>query len=202
MADPIARFEGLLRQAAAVDRERLPEPTAFALATASQSGRPSVRMLLLKSVDDRGFVFYTNRESRKAQELLANPRAALCFHWQPLEVQVRVEGDVTPVPDEEADAYFATRPRGSQIGAWASRQSRVLESLDALEERFGEFERRFDSQPVPRPPYWGGFRLVPTSIEFWRNRANRLHERERYTKTRQGEAEGAREQWQLERLFP
>lgn len=198
MSDPIARFGELLERAVAVDRQRLAEPTAFALATASSDGRPSVRMLLLKGVDEGGFIFYTNRDSRKGRELLANPWAALCFHWQPLEAQVRVEGHVEPVSDAEADAYFATRPRGSQIGAWASRQSEVLDPPDALAERVREYERRFEERPVPRPPFWGGYRLVPTRIEFWWNRASRLHERELYTRHIEGDRSG----WRMEKLYP
>lgn len=192
--DPIARFAALLERAAAFDRSVIPEPTAFALATATAQGRPSVRMLLLKSADENGFVFYTNLGSRKARELGENPHASLCFHWSPLETQVRVDGPVSPVSDAEADAYFATRPRGSQIGAWASRQSEAIPDAGALERRVAEFERRFDGRPVPRPPFWSGFRLAPSAIEFWRNRPNRLHERHRYV--REGSV------WRVEVLYP
>jgi pyridoxamine 5'-phosphate oxidase len=145
-------------------------------------------------VDDRGFVFYTNYESRKGRELLAHPQAALCFHWQPLARQVRVEGHAEPVPPEEADAYFATRARLSQIGAWASKQSRPLASDAELEARVREVEERFAGRDVPRPPYWSGFRLRPERIEFWRNRDFRLHERLLY------ERDGDR--WRVQQLFP
>lgn len=192
--DPVARFLSLLADAQAVDRVRLPEPTAFALATVSAGGQPSVRMLLLKGVDDGGFVFYTNLESRKGRELLADRRAAMCFHWQPLELQVRVEGGVTPVAQTEADAYFATRPRGSQIGAWASDQSRPIASQGDLERRVRETESRFAGGDVPRPPHWGGFRLHPNCMEFWQGMPSRLHERHLY------ERDGAA--WRRTVLYP
>ena len=158
----------------------LPEPTAFALGTVGSDGRPAVRMLLLKGVEDEGFVFYTNLESRKGRELRTSPAAAMCFHWQPLEVQVRIEGDVSPVASDVADAYFASRARGSQLGAWASIQSESMPSLGDLERRVAEFERRFEGKPVPRPPHWSGFLLTPHRIEFWKNRVSRLHERHLY----------------------
>ena len=192
--DPIARFQGVLAEARAVDRELLPEPTAFALGTVSADGWPAVRILLLKAVDERGFVFYTNYESRKGRELLATRRAAMCFHWQPLELQVRVEGPVEPVSDAEADAYFASRARGSRIGAWASLQSRPIDPPRALEERVAEFEGKFAGREVPRPPHWSGFRLVPRAIEFWKNMPSRLHVRHRYTRTERG--------WEVETLYP
>lgn len=192
--DPIARFVGLFEQARALPREQLPEPTAFALGTVSDTGQPSVRIVLLKHVDDRGFVFYTNFESRKGRELLATKRAALCFHWQHLEVQVRVEGVARPVSEAEADAYFASRARGSQIGAWASVQSSVMALPGDLDDRVAEFEQRYAGQPVPRPPHWSGFRVVPERIEFWRNMPSRLHVRHLYTRDDGG--------WRVEQLYP
>jgi pyridoxamine 5'-phosphate oxidase len=192
--DPIARFVALFEQANKLPREVLPEPTAFALATADERGAPSVRIVLLKSVDERGFVFYTNHESRKGRELLATRRAALCFHWQPMEVQVRVEGSADTVSAEEADAYFASRARGSQIGAWASLQSRTIEHSGDLEARVAETEERFARGPVPRPPQWSGFRVAPSRIEFWKGRPIRLHIRDVY------EREG--KEWRVSRLYP
>jgi pyridoxamine 5'-phosphate oxidase len=194
VAEPFERFIELLASARAVGAERLPEPTAFALGTVGEGGRPSVRIVLLKAVDERGFVFYTNYESRKGRELLANPHAAMCFHWQPLERQVRVEGDAAPVSAEEADAYFASRARGSQLGAWASFQSQVMDSPDLLDVRVREMERRFEGGPVPRPPHWSGFRIVPTRIEFWHNMPSRLHERRVYIREHGG--------WRAEILYP
>ena len=192
--DPIARFRALLAEAQNVDRTLLPEPTAFALGTVGADGRPAVRMLLLKGVEDDGFVFYTNLESRKGRELRAHPVAAMCFHWQPLEIQVRVDGDVTPVASDVADAYFASRARGSQLGAWASIQSQPMASVGDLERRVAEFERRFEGGPVPRPPHWSGFLLTPHRIEFWKNRVSRLHERHVY--------ERAAGSWRIITLYP
>ena len=193
-ADPIARFNALLAEARAVDRVRLPEPTAFALGTVGADGQPSVRILLIKHVDDRGFVFYTNFESRKGRELSATGKAALCFHWQPLEVQVRVEGPVTRVSDAEADAYCASRARGSQVGAWASLQSRPIDPPGELERRVAEFEKKFAGREVPRPPHWGGWRLAPNAIEFWKNMPSRLHVRHKYLREGSG--------WRVETLYP
>jgi pyridoxamine 5'-phosphate oxidase len=193
MIDPIARFGLLLERA--IEAE-LPEPTAMALATATPDGVPSVRIVLLKRYGQDGFVFYTNLESRKALDLLANPRAALCFHWHPLQAQVRVEGNVLAVSDDEADAYFESRPRGSQVGAWASLQSRPLTSADELEARVAEIIARFEGIPIPRPPFWSGFLLVPDRIEFWSGRLDRLHEREVF---RRDPATGA---WEFQMLYP
>jgi pyridoxamine 5'-phosphate oxidase len=194
MDDPITLFRSLLAAARQVDRARIPEPTAFALATVGADGRPSVRMVLLKDVDERGFVFYTNYESQKGRQLGANPYAAICFHWAPLELQVRAEGRTEPVSTEEADAYFASRARGSQLGAWASQQSRVIDPPGALETRLAEFEQKFAGGPVPRPPHWSGFRLAPERIEFWKGKPNRLHERHLYTRKGSG--------WKVETLYP
>jgi pyridoxamine 5'-phosphate oxidase len=194
LLEPFDRFTALLAAAREVGAERLPEPTSFALATVGPSGQPSARILLLKGVDERGFVFYTNYESRKGRELLTHPLAAMCFHWQPLERQVRVEGRTARVSDEEADAYFASRPRGSQIGAWASRQSEALEHPEALEARVREMEARFAGGAVPRPPHWSGFRLAPDRVEFWHNMPSRLHERIVYTRAGDG--------WRTEVLYP
>ena len=192
--NPIRLAAELVEAARRVDRALLPEPTAFTLATASPDGSPSARVLLLKGIDETGFVFYTNFQSRKGGELLANPRAAMCFHWQPLEIQVRVEGAVAPVADAEADAYFASRPRGSQLGAWASSQSRPIATPGDLEARLAEVTARFDGAPVPRPPHWSGFRLTPERIEFWKNMPSRLHVRHRYSRDGQG--------WRVETLYP
>ena len=165
------------------------------LATATPDGRPSVRAVLLKGFDERGFVFYTNFESRKAEELSANPHAALCFHWKSLQRQVRVEGSVSVVSDAEADAYFHSRPRDSQIGAWASEQSRPVAERAELERRFTEYSRQFaEQQQIPRPAYWSGFRVMPERVEFWQERPFRLHDRVLFTR------EGQR--WRKQRLFP
>ena len=192
--DPIERFQALLAEAIAMPRERLPEPTAFALATVDPDGQPSVRMLLLKAATHDGFVFYTNLESRKGRALSANKRAAMCFHWQPMEVQVRVEGPVEAVSAADADSYFGSRPRGSQIGAWASSQSQAIEPPGELDRRVAEYERRFAGGIVPRPPYWSGFRLIPTAIEFWKNMPSRLHVRHLYVADGTG--------WKTSTLYP
>ncbi|HET6702571.1 MAG TPA: pyridoxamine 5'-phosphate oxidase [Gemmatimonadaceae bacterium] len=192
--DPLAHFRTLLAAAQAVDRTLLPEPTAMTLATVGADGQPSARLVLLKAVDERGFVFYTNLRSRKGRDLAANPRAALTVHWQPLDVQVRVEGTVEQVSDREADEYFATRERGSQIGAWASDQSETLARDADLDARVAEVERRFAGRDVPRPPHWSGYRVIPVRVEFWRNRPSRLHERRLF------ERDGG--EWRARLLFP
>ena len=192
--EPFDRFSVLLADAVALGRTQIPEPTAFALGTVDDTGQPSVRIVLLKAVDERGFVFYTNYESRKGRELLAHRRAAMCFHWQPMERQVRVEGEVAEVGAEEADEYFASRPRGSQVGAWASLQSQRIATPGDLEARVAEVERRYEGVAVPRPPHWSGFRIVPRRIEFWHGMPNRLHERNVYVKDGDG--------WRTEVLYP
>lgn len=192
--DPFARFGALLERARGTD---LPEPTAMSLSTVGAGGRPSSRMVLLKGFDPRGFVFYTNLGSRKAREIAENPWVALCFHWQPMEAQVRIEGRAEPVSDAEADEYYASRARGSQLGAWASRQSTPLDSRATLEERVREVEARFAGGEVPRPPFWSGFRVVPDRIEFWQGMPSRLHDREVYTRD-----ESAPGGWSVERLYP
>lgn len=194
--DPYGLFEQWLAEA---HRSEPNDPTAMALATADATGVPSVRMVLLKGADPRGFVFYTNLESRKGEQLNANPNAALCFHWKSLRRQVRVEGGVEAVAPREADAYFASRPRGSQIGAWASRQSRPLEGRWELEKRVAEYTARFGISAIPRPEHWSGFRLLPRRIEFWQDRPFRLHDRVVYH--HDGEEHGT-VRWRTERLFP
>jgi pyridoxamine 5'-phosphate oxidase len=169
---------GLFRQwMADAEKSESEDPNAMALATADESGIPSVRMVLLKGIDSRGFVSYTNLESRKGVQLAQNPHAALCFHWKSLRRQVRVEGPVEPVSDAEADEYYHSRPRGSQIGAWASRQSRPLQGRWELEKRVAEFAARHAIGTIPRPPFWSGFRVLPSRIEFWHDRPFRLHYR-------------------------
>jgi pyridoxamine 5'-phosphate oxidase len=189
--DPIAFFQEWFADARAREKN---DPTAMSLATADPSGRPAVRMVLLKHADERGFVFYTNLESPKAVDLRNNPRAALCFHWAVLERQVRVEGRVGPVSDAEADAYFATRPRLSQLGAWASRQTQPIAGRFVLEQAVAAVALRFPLGAVPRPPYWSGYRVTPEVIEFWHQRPFRHHDRQRFTR----EGAGWRHEW----LFP
>ncbi len=172
--DPFALFDAWYAEARASEPN---DSNAMALATADAEGRPSVRMVLLKGHGRDGFVFYTNREGRKAGELAANPHAALLFHWKSLRRQIRIEGAVTLASDAESDAYFATRSRDSQLGAWASDQSRPLDRRETFEARFEEVKARFEGREVPRPPHWGGYRVTPERIEFWQDRAHRLHER-------------------------
>jgi pyridoxamine 5'-phosphate oxidase len=196
--DPIVQFERWFKDAVAAG---LPEPSAMALATVAPQGRPSVRMVLLKGVDQRGFVFYTNFESRKAGELAANPFAALAFWWPPpVHRQVRIEGRVERVTREESEAYFRTRPLGSRLGAWASPQSSVIPGREELERRYEELAARYgadtEDAEVPLPPFWGGYRLTPAVIEFWQGRENRLHDRLRYTRERPTDP------WTIERLAP
>ena len=177
--NPIKRFAELFEKMQKTDVQ---EPAAVTLATATSDGKPSARVVLLKGFDENGFIFYTNLESRKAKELRANPFAALCFYWEPIHYQVRVEGPVERVSEDEADSYFASRARGSQIGAWASKQSTGLTKMRTLMFRFLKYQKEFLGKEVPRPSFWSGFRLVPQRIEFWQRQENRLHLRELYTK--------------------
>jgi pyridoxamine 5'-phosphate oxidase len=192
--DPIERFRSVYALAEKIDRSIIPEPNAMALATIENRDQPSVRIVLLKAFDDQGFVFYTNYEGRKGRQLLVHPRAALCFYWPPIDIQVRIEGTVSKVAEEEADAYFASRQRLSQIGAWASRQSEPLESETALDERVAKYEREFAGRDVPRPKFWSGFKVRAERIEFWKAKPNRLHERHVYTREGNG--------WRVETLYP
>ncbi|MBK8172940.1 MAG: pyridoxamine 5'-phosphate oxidase [Sandaracinaceae bacterium] len=189
--DPIARFQ---EEFARAEIKETIDVNAVALATCTPDGKPSVRYVLLKGADQDGFVFYTNAESRKGRELAANPHAALAFFWPTIYVQARVEGTITKVSAEESDEYFATRARDSQLGAWASQQSRLLSSREALDHAFEDYRVRFGDGPIPRPPYWGGYCLKPTRIEFWYGKPNRLHDRHVFLREGSG--------WREERLYP
>lgn len=191
-ADPIKQFVRWLQDA---EQAEIPLPNAMTLATSSQQGKPAARMVLLKVVDARGFVFFTNYESSKAQDLRANPLAALVFCWLPLSRQVRIEGAVEPLEADESDVYFASRPRGSQIEAHASPQSQIVEDRSFLVEQFDNVTRKFEGQVIPRPRHWGGYRLVPEVLEFWQEGEHRLHDRLRYRRDRAGH-------WVIERLAP
>jgi pyridoxamine 5'-phosphate oxidase len=191
-SDPIEQFRSWFDEVLAAD---LHEPNAMTLATATPEGRPSARVVLLKGFDERGFVFYTSYVGRKSEELETNPNCALVFYWGELERQVRVEGRASRVSEEESDEYFGSRPRGSQLGAWASEQSRPVEGRGALEERLRGLEAEYEGREVPRPPFWGGYQVEPEVIEFWQGRENRLHDRLVYRRSDNGE-------WGRERLQP
>lgn len=191
--DPFEQFRRWFAEAEAAEPG---DANAMTLATAGSDGRPSVRVVLLKEFDERGFVFYTNTESQKGRQLEVNPFAALCFHWKSLARQVRLEGPVTPVGDDEADAYYRSRPRGSQIGAWASQQSRPLADRPTLLAAVERFEGEYRGRDVPRPPYWSGYRLTPLRIEFWQDGEYRLHDRFLFSRP----SDGGR--WTIQRLFP
>jgi pyridoxamine 5'-phosphate oxidase len=193
-SEPFERFGELYASAQRLPAEWYPDRNLMTVSSVSGEGRPSSRIVLLKSFDERGWVFYTNFEGRKGREILANPAVALCFHWPPLERQVRIEGDAEPVSQAEADAYFASRPRASQIGAWASLQSEAIEPAGELERRVAEVEARYAGQPVPRPPHWSGFRVIPQRIEFWHGKPSRLHERQVYLR------DGA--EWRVVTVYP
>lgn len=192
ITDPIKLFESWLDEAKSSNI--IKEPTAMALATATRKGKPSVRIVLAKAYDKRGFAFFTNMKSRKGRELKKNPNASLCFYWMPLLKQVRIYGKITKVGKKEADKYFASRSRESQIGAWASAQSEKLSSRKKLEDLYKQFEKKFEGKEITRPPHWSGYRLIPNEIEFWEECPHRLHDRTLYTK-KSGK-------WKISKLFP
>lgn len=190
--NPIVQFKTWFHQALAA---QLLEPNAMTLATATPDGKPSARIVLLKDFDERGFVFYTNYTSQKGQELIANPQASLVFWWGALERQIRISGRMEKVSDAESDEYFYSRPLNSRLGAWASEQSQVIPSREVLEQRFEELKHKYENQEIPRPPHWGGFRVIPCEIEFWQGRPSRLHDRLNYQRQEDGS-------WKMERLSP
>ena len=191
-ADPIAQFRTWFDQATA---EGLPEPNAVTVSTATPEGRPSSRVVLMRGFDERGFVFYTNYQSRKGREIEENPHAAMCFFWQPMERQVRIEGRIEKTTEAESDDYFRGRPTGSKLGAWVSNQSGVVPGRSTLEAEMEAIKTRFPGEEIPRPPHWGGFRVVPESVEFWQGRRSRLHDRLVYRRADDGG-------WRVERLAP
>ncbi|MBE9200287.1 MULTISPECIES: pyridoxamine 5'-phosphate oxidase [unclassified Nodularia (in: cyanobacteria)] len=190
--NPLIQFKKWFEQALAA---QLPEPNAMTLATATPDGQPSARMVLLKDFDERGFVLFTNYNSQKAQELAANPQAALVFWWAELERQVRIVGKVEKISSEQSDSYFEMRPPNSRLGAWASNQSEVIVGREVLEQQLQDFQRKYENQEVPRPPHWGGYRIIPREIEFWQGRSSRLHDRLLYTRANNNN-------WKIERLSP
>ncbi len=190
--NPFEQFKTWFDQAVAA---QLPEPNAMTIATVTADGKPSARIVLLKDYDERGFVFYTNYKSHKGQQLVENPWGAIAFWWVELERQVRIEGRVEKVSPAESDAYFHSRPKGSQLGAWASNQSQVIESREVLEQQLQKLKEEYDNKEVPRPPHWGGFRVIPSEIEFWQGRPSRLHDRLLYQRGEDGS-------WKIQRLSP
>lgn len=190
--NPFIQFKKWFEQSLAA---QLPEPNAMTIATTTPDGKPSARMVLLKDFDERGFVFFTNYNSRKGQELAENPQAALVFWWAELERQVRVIGSVEKVSESESDYYFESRPAKSRLGAWASNQSEIIASREVLEQRMQELQSKYENQEIPRPPHWGGLRVIPTEIEFWQGRSSRLHDRLLYTHLDDGS-------WKIQRLSP